>query len=293
MSQFPKKSKTEVRADGVSSEDDSENEEIEEEEEEDDESSGSDVAVEKFPVLSSIVNKGKISVDHNTPWNEDSERLAIKQELSNLSFEELQKLKEKIGSKKFNLTLGGAKKKEIVTDFKRANPNRPREMSSKSKRIGTKVAIQVPKVFRNDPRFDNLCGEFQERKFYRNYDFVNKMKEEEVGKLKEELKEETNPRRAEKIKYLIQRMENQIRSEKKRKEEEEKQLEERQATIDSLKQGIAPRFASKSERKEKEMKNKFEDLKKDGRLDQYMAKKRKHNAQRDRKSMPSKETYDS
>ena len=44
------------------------------------------------------------------------------------------------------------------------------------------------------------------QKFYRNYEFVNKMKEDEVKKLKEELKEETNPRRVEKIKYLIQRM---------------------------------------------------------------------------------------
>ena len=32
------------------------------------------------------------------------------------------------------------------------------------------------------------------------------MKVEEVEKLKEELKEETNPRRIDKIKYLIQRM---------------------------------------------------------------------------------------
>ena len=36
------------------------------------------------------------------------------------------------------------------------------------------------------------------------------------------------------------------------------------------------------------MKEKFEKLKKDGKLDQYMAKKRKHNAQRDRKYLPAK-----
>lgn len=93
------------------------------------------------------------------------------------------------------------------------------------------------------------------------------MKEQEVRKLKEELQEETNPRRIEKIKYLIQRMvcffvgnlgfhfqviltillnqENQIRSEKKRKEEEEKLEEERQATIEALKEGKSPYFATK------------------------------------------------
>lgn len=44
------------------------------------------------------------------------------------------------------------------------------------------------------------------QKFHRNYEFVHKMKEKEVEKLKEELQEETNPRKVEKIKYLIQRM---------------------------------------------------------------------------------------
>ena len=96
------------------------------------------------------------------------------------------------------------------------------------------------------------------------------MKEDEVKKLKEELQEESNPRRVEKIKYLIQRMvihlriihekftfkilffffcfqsqENQIRSEKMRKLEEEKQNEEKQITIDALKEGKSPYFATK------------------------------------------------
>ena len=124
---------------------------------------------EKLPVLRSIVSKGKIDVDDDdyqasNPRNEDEERQAIKEELSSLSFEELQKLKEKIGSKKFNQTIAGSsKERKPKTEFKRANPNRPRELSSKSRRIETKVAVQVPKVFRNDPRFDNLCGEFHEK----------------------------------------------------------------------------------------------------------------------------------
>ena len=153
-----KKTKEEMIED-FSGEDD-----VEETEEEEDGSS--DVSEEKFPVLSSIVNRGKVAVDPTAPKNEDSERLAIRQELSNLSFEELQKLKEKIGSKKFNKTLlaGTSKKPEpAVREFKRANPNRPREMSSKCRKVEVKQAIQVPKVFKSDPRFDNLCGEFHEK----------------------------------------------------------------------------------------------------------------------------------
>jgi ribosomal RNA-processing protein 36 len=135
-----------------------------------DELSGLDIPEAKLPVLRSIVSKGK-TVDHDqqrsfqgSERGEEAEKLAIREELSALTFEELQKLKEKIGSKKFNQTLIGIKKKpQVRTDFKRANPNRPREISSKSRRIEPKVAIQVPKVFRSDPRFDNLCGEFHEK----------------------------------------------------------------------------------------------------------------------------------
>jgi hypothetical protein len=133
-----------------------------------DELSGLDIPEAKLPVLRSIVSKGK-TVDKQQSFqgskrSEEDEKLAIREELSALTFEELQKLKEKIGSKKFNQTLIGVKKKpQLRTDFKRANPNRPREISSKSRRIEPKVAIQVPKVFRSDPRFDNLCGEFHEK----------------------------------------------------------------------------------------------------------------------------------
>nr|CAG4650509.1 EOG090X0E8U [Sida crystallina] len=278
--------------------DESDGSEIQDEEESEESDQSESSIVANLPVLQSIMTKGKIATPALQQNDEEAEREAIKQELSTLSFEELQNLKQKLGSKKFNQTLTGKKNKsnkdveeeddeEKESKYKRANKNRPREMSSKSRKIEAKVAIQVPKVFHNDPRFDALCGEFHERKFHKNYEFVYKMKVKEVTKLKEELKEETNPKRVEKIKYLIQRMENQIRAEQKRKEEEEKQFEERQLQIDAMNQGISPYFASKTAQKEKTLKEKFNRLKDEGKLERYMAKRRKHNAQRDRKHMPT------
>lgn len=160
------------------------------------------------------------------------------------------------------------------------------------------------------------------------------MKEEEVAKLKEELKKESNPKEIGKIKYLIQRMvirimsfyslglalitcdfqENQLRAEKMRQKQEEKKEQEKQEAIEALREGKSPRFITKCNyltfivvsiimmyslftylklclamRKERDLREKFDKLKKDGKLDHYMAKKRKHNAQRDRKYLPSKE----
>nr|CAG4646598.1 EOG090X0E8U [Macrothrix elegans] len=154
------------------------------------------------------------------------------------------------------------------------------------KYVKPKPALEVAKVVRRDPRFDSLCGEFIEKKFHRHYEFVNEMKEDEIKKLNEELKEETDPKKIKKIKYVIQRLKNQLVAEKKRKIAEDKSQKEKQEVIDALKQGRKPFFQKKSDKKKEELKKKFDTLKKEGRLDQYMAKKRKHNTQKDRKYIP-------
>lgn len=59
---------------------------------------------------------------------------AIRSQLSTLSFEELQKLKERIGAKVYKEALFGKTEKpkdNAPKVFKRENKNRPREMSSK------------------------------------------------------------------------------------------------------------------------------------------------------------------
>nr|CAG4641229.1 EOG090X0E8U [Eulimnadia texana] len=217
----------------------------------------------------------------------DPERKSIREELSQMSFEELQKLKEKLGAKTFQETLKGRKRENVKTDFTRANKNRPREVSSKTKPSITGDNKTVPqKQFRRDPRFDPLCGEFNEKKFHRNFEFVYEIKKDELQKLKDQLKEETRPREMEKLQYLIQRLQNQIKAEKKRKEDELKRQEEVEQQIEAMKQGKSPYFAKKSEKTKLDMKGKFDKLKKEGKLDKYMEKKRKKNAQRDRKSLP-------
>nr|CAG4638756.1 EOG090X0E8U [Cyclestheria hislopi] len=215
----------------------------------------------------------------------DVEKKTIKKELSELSFEELQKLKESLGEKKFSQAMGSkAINKEVV--YKRANKNRPREMSSKSRPTKLKPAIDVPKSFRRDPRFDPLCGDYSENKFHRHYEFVYEMKEEELEKLKEQLKEETDPKKIQKIKYLIERIKNQLSIEKKRKEELEKKKLERDSQIAAMKEGKSPHFTTKRELRMKSLKEKFHKLKEEGKLDSYMAKKRKRIAQKEKKRMP-------
>lgn len=123
-----------------------------------------------------------------------------------MSFEDLQKLKEKIGAKIYNTTVFGASKNKPTASFKRANKNRPREMSSKRPIKIQKEIIQVKKHLARDPRFDPLCGSYDEKRFKSNYKFVNEVRKNELDLLKKELAITEDEKQTKKLTYLIQRM---------------------------------------------------------------------------------------
>ncbi|XP_059475351.1 ribosomal RNA processing protein 36 homolog [Neocloeon triangulifer] len=220
----------------------------------------------------------------------DDERTAIRKELSHMTFEELMKLKEQLGTKKYDEAMFGASSSRSRNldhnrTFKRANKNRPREMSSKIK-VAPILDAGLPKQKKTqtrDPRFDSLCGEFKEKVFRKAYGFVEDIKVQEKQQLKEELKSETDGKRKAEIKYLIQRMENQERELKNRKAKEEKEDVERRERVEMLKRGEKPTFLSKSERKTKELVEKFEELKKSGKISKHIEKHRKKKINQDRK----------
>jgi len=163
-----------------------------------------------------------------------------------MSFEDLQKLKEEIGTKVYNETIFGKKNKKKIerTEFKRENKNRPREISAKKPipRYKYKEFIPIEKVVSRDPRFDSLCGIFNEKAFKHSYAFINKLRENDLKALQKELKEVTDLKTIKKIKYLVQRLENQLREEKKRKEKENKKWQEKKELLESIKRGEKPAF---------------------------------------------------
>lgn len=96
---------------------------------------------------------------------EIEERTSIRQELSNLTFEELEELKQKMGLTLYNEAMFGTttkkqlSKKKQMQLFKRENKNRPREISSRSRAPPVREVVHVKKVVKRDPRFDESCGE--------------------------------------------------------------------------------------------------------------------------------------
>merc|ERR1711913_62155 len=114
---------------------------------------------------------------------------------------------------------------------------------------------------KRDPRFDPLCGEFDENIFKASYKFVNDIKSQELETLKKELREEEDPERKEKIKFLIQRLKNQKREEKRREKTMEDRKIQTKEIKEMLKSGKKPYIMGKKEKKEVELAKKYEKLK--------------------------------
>ena len=132
-----------------------------------------------------------------------------------MTIEEILALKEKIGSKLFDKGLGlnqPSKSSSLSKDkFKRENKNRPRMEPIAKKPVNKKMDHIVGVKSSNkkdirDPRFDPLCGEFDEKIFKTSFKFVDEIKQKELVELKKELKTEEDPERISQINYLIQRM---------------------------------------------------------------------------------------
>merc|ERR1719154_36177 len=149
-----------------------------------------------------------------------------------------------------------------------------------------KLFLKKAKIFQRevrDPRFDPACGDFDKEKFKKNYMFVNEYKKKETEILKKQLKGEKDVERAEKIKYLIQRNENQFRQAKIDQEKQKEEKAKKEERNKMLREGLKPKFISKSKQKEQDLLKKYETLKDKGGLDKYIEKKQKIKSQKDKK----------
>lgn len=173
-----------------------------------------------------------------------------------MTFAELLALKEELGSKVYNEAVFGdeitskkRKKPLKKAEFKRENKNRPRELSAK-KQVPLLSAFKVSKndCEPRDPRFDNKCGEFDREKFKEDYSFVNEIRDKEITELKNQLKHLKGDKADEKqkVKMVLQRMQNQNLEEKKLKERKQALANERKKIKNAIQNERKPFFIPKS-----------------------------------------------
>lgn len=173
-----------------------------------------------------------------------------------MTFEEIMKLKEELGTKVYkeaifgvNSTKKSTSKKEHK-DFKRLNKNRPREQSAKRQVpfLGIEMRSNRKKEEDKlrDPRFDERTGEYDVKKFKENYKFVSDIREKEVHHLKKQLNRVTDENEKAELKKTMQRLINKNFEDKKWHKKQELLKEEQTEIQKALAEGKQPHYLTKS-----------------------------------------------
>uniref|UniRef100_A0A8C9XUF7 rRNA biogenesis protein RRP36 n=1 Tax=Sander lucioperca TaxID=283035 RepID=A0A8C9XUF7_SANLU len=219
----------------------------------------------------------------------ESETSEDEDELSNMSFEDIMKLQNKVGTKVYNQVAYGNNERGGTTGRKkRLNKNRPMEISAKRPAPFLRQVVSVKKPTLRDPRFDDLSGEYKPEIFESTYKFINDIR----GREKE-------VRGIDLFKYLhgltfflnvcncdLSVQENQERARQSREQQRERELQFKRLQRERANQGARPFFLKNSEKKKLQLAEKYQQLKKSGKLDNFLSKKRKRNAGKDRRKLP-------
>ncbi len=205
---------------------------------------------------------------------------------------------------------------EVVPSAKpkkaRANKNRPSEISSRRPvsqfRVAPGLAASSKKAVR-DPRFDEH-GTFNEAAWRKSYDFVFAKQRDEVDEMKARLAESSSASKkikkrgsgekrrtlrtrvleddeAASLKFELSRAQNRLREDERRQLQRSVRSEMRKEELDAVRAGKKPFFAKKSVLKERELTARFESLQKEGKLEKYLAKRRKKLGNKQHKLLPA------
>ncbi|KAF7703600.1 hypothetical protein HF521_022607 [Silurus meridionalis] len=211
----------------------------------------------------------------------------FKQDLSTMSFEEILKLQSKFGRKACNKLLCNAKqKKQKFQPLKQASKDRPQEISSKRPVSLLRKEGFHKKPSLRDPRFDDLSGDFRPEVFSQTYKFIDEIRHGEAEMVKKKLKKVKSAAKKEELKSFLKRMENQKRNHQRQEQQREKELHFKRKQRALVEGGHRPFYLKKSDQKKLQLAEKYNELKKSGKLENFLSKKRKRNAVKDRRKLP-------
>ncbi|KJH41229.1 hypothetical protein DICVIV_12797 [Dictyocaulus viviparus] len=227
---------------------------------------------------------------------------AFRAELAELPLCKVREVKEKLGLKLFNKAYFGTnasiKNDQSTRQGLEKKPSqyrgqhRPKEITSK------KPVSTFRPVYQNinntkkrrDPRFDARSGLFKQRCFEDNYSFLNDLRKQEIKDLTDEAancEKSGDVETAMKIREKIRRFNDREKTNAERKIKQETYRQLREENIRRMTQGERPIFETRAKVRMMNMERKFIQLKKEKRLDQYMRRKSKKQANREAKRKPS------
>ncbi|KFB47067.1 AGAP002333-PA-like protein [Anopheles sinensis] len=251
-------------------------------------------------------NSAQEESDEELEENEDGDVPKLAEaEFKEMPFEDLLQLQKKLGSKMYNEAIFGTSRERKVKGgpskpakkLKRGNKSSsssesdddsgPEELTSKRKvpALGMAKNKRLTTEGPRDPRFDSKHGYFSGRQFRKNYSFINELRQKELKKLKHNLDNATDPEEADKIKFVIQRTQNQIHEYKKQKALDEGRMLEKQQARQAIQEGKRPFYERKSTKQAKALVEQYDKLKETGQLAKHIDKRRRKVTGKDRKKL--------
>ncbi|XP_069744102.1 ribosomal RNA processing protein 36 homolog [Narcine bancroftii] len=210
----------------------------------------------------------------------------VREELSNLSFQELQELQNKVGLKVYNQVVSGSGEKQHKESRQRPRKGRPQEMSSKKPVPFLRNTATVKKRVVRDPRFDDLSGDYNPEIFEKSYSFLTDIRSHEKTKVKQLLGTVSRPDRKQELEYVLQRMTEQDKARESKRQERERLKRFKQEQRQRVAEGSRPYFLKRSKLRELALADKFQALRRSSKVDVFLGKKRKRNAMKDRRKLP-------
>lgn len=239
--------------------------------------------MKKHPDSATIASSSKIHFEDSEESDESSsgeEEVEIENVLADIPFEELQKARS-------DGTLAVHQKSNSEKKSKRANKNRPVEMSSKKPVSRFREVVQIPKKVVRDPRFESLCGKLDVEGFRKRYNFMfEETLPAEKAELQKLLKSSKDPEVIKELKNRISSIEKQLKSDSAKHRDAHILAEHKKKEREAAKQGKRPFYLKKSEIRKQRLVEKYNDLKASGKLDSYLEKRRRRNAAKDHRFMP-------
>ncbi|GFR40382.1 hypothetical protein Agub_g932 [Astrephomene gubernaculifera] len=234
---------------------------------------------------------GDSDSDGSDSEDDDDER-TLEEQVADVPFEVLETLRQDgrglVGQA---ARAAAARAAAAERSFKRANKDRPQEMSSKRPVGRFREVIQLPSKGFVDPRFASASaappGKVNDS-FRRRYAFLyDDMLPEEKRELQDKIKKEKNPKFKAKMQAQLQRIDTQLRDEDLRRRTRALESEWKTKERSAVAGGKAPFFLKESEKKRLALLAKYQELKEHGKLDKFMEKRRKKNAAKDHRYLPS------
>ncbi|KAI9921450.1 hypothetical protein PsorP6_002557 [Peronosclerospora sorghi] len=199
-------------------------------------------------------------------------------------------LEERLRQKKQGFAVSTEEKTPVPFDssqVRRTNKNQPLELSSKRAVGRFRQVVEVKKRRALDPRFEPHSGRLNEDLFKKSYAFLDEYKQQELQELKQQHKKTKSLARKDELKREIALKQQEITEKQKREKIQNALTKRKREERAAVASGKGAFYLKRKDKKKLELQAKFQDLQETGRLSKFMARKRKKNASKDHRWLPT------